>query len=185
MKKRTRLIYISGGIGVLLTLIAVGLFLWQFQFLRYTDKKRGFSIESPTRWKTVKNFGETAVMFKAPLDGPLDIYPENVTVVVQDLSHNPKSLMEFTDKAIEQMEAVFMHNFVLEESTAVATLGGYPAYKIIFTGKGPNQDIMMYMTWAVVDKQTVYQVTYSALPSQFEKYDLTVERMLASFRILR
>lgn len=185
MNRRQKIIYISGGIGVLLILIAVGMFLWQFQFLTFTDKARGFSIEYPAKWKAVKNFGETAVMFKAPLDGPLDVYPENVTVVLQDISQKPKSLMEYTDKAIDQMETVFLDNFVLEESTAVATLGGYPAYKIIFTGKGPDQDIMMYMTWTVIDEHWVYQVSYSALPSQFEKYDLIVERMLASFKILR
>lgn len=185
MKKRTKIIYITGGVGLILIVTIVTLFLLQFKFRRYTDKARGFSIEYPAEWEVMKDYGGAAVVFKSPLDGPLDVFHENVNIIVQDISHDPLTLREYSDRAIYQMEVTFMQNFELEESTAVATLGGYPAYKIIFTGHGPNTELRYYMTWIVLDKVRAYQVNYTALPSQFDKYDPLVERMLLSFKVLR
>lgn len=183
MNKRTKRIYISGAIGLVLIIVVVLLYLFQFQHRTFTDKKNGFSIEYPADWEVLKDHAGAPVQLRSPLDGALDVFYENVTVIVQDISQEPMTLSDYSDKAIWQMEVVFMQNFVLEESTALATLSGHPAYKVIFTGLGPDTEIMYYMTWTVLNKTKVYQVVYTALPSQFEKYYPVVERMLSSFKI--
>ncbi len=130
-------------------------------------------------------YGGTVVVFASPLEGALDYFQENVSVIIQDISRTPQTLQEYSTEAISQMKMVFKDNFVLDESTNVATLGGIPAYKIIFTGKGPDSEYRYYVTWAVVNKVKVYQVTYTAFSSQFDKYFPTAQKMVESFKVLK
>ncbi len=152
------------------------------------DKKKRISIRYPQEWEITEGYHGSTVLIASPLEGPLDFFQENVNVVIQDISAAPHDLKEFTDVAIGQMELVFLHNFILEESSHVATLSGYPAYKVIFTAKGPPEmgiDFRYYMIWTVLDDVTAYQVTYTAMPNNFDKYWAEVEKMVSSFKILK
>lgn len=185
MKRSTKAIGISSVVGIILISGVVFLNYWKKQMRKYRDPAKEVSIKYPADWVVMQGYGGAKVVFASPFDGPLDYFQENVSVVIQDISKAPLNLREYSDKAIEQMQAVFQENFILEESTAIATLSGLPAYKVIFTGKGPETELMYYMTWAVVDKVTAYQVTFTAFPSQFDKYYPTVQKMVESFQILK
>lgn len=183
MKRTTRNWALTALVGVLL--VAVGLYLRYDvnRIVTYTDKDKIFTVNHPAGWKVKRNFRGVRVMFVSPLDGELDTFQENVTVNIQDISTSPMGLQEYSDTAIKQMEVVFMKNFELEESTYVATLGGLPAYRVIFTGKGEDTEIRYYMIWAL-DGNTAYQMTYTGLPSQFDKFYSVADNMMKSFTLL-
>lgn len=185
MKRSTKAIGISSALGIVLISSVVYLNYRQKIMWNYRDPAKEISINYPANWKPMPGYGGAKVVFASPFEGSLDYFQENVSVVIQDISKQPSNLREYSDEAIYQMELVFMHNFILEESTAVATLSGYPAYKIIFTGKGPDTELRYYMTWTVVNKVTAYQITYTAFTSQFDKYFPQVEKMVNSFKILK
>lgn len=185
MKRSTKAIGITSFVGVFLIVSVLYLRYRQQTFRTFIDRASKVSVKFPSDWTIKKGYGGAVVVFASPLDNALDTAYENVSVVVQDISTEPMSLGEYSDVAIKQMEGTFEKNFILEESTAVATLAGQPAYKIIFTGKGPEVELKYYFTWTVIDKVTVYQVVYAAIPSQFDKYYPIVEKMLASFKILK
>lgn len=174
-----------GFIGIVLILSVLYLKYRQNTFRKFIDHDNNVSIEFPANWIIKKDFSGAVVLFLAPAEGPIDVFQENLNIVVQDISLEPMSLTEYSDAAIKQMEGTFDKNFILEESTAVATLAGVPAYKIIFTGKGPDVELKYYITWTVIDKVKAYQVTFAAFPSQFDKYYPTVEKMLSTFKILK
>lgn len=185
MKRSTKAIGISAALGVILISSVAYLNYRQKIMWKYKDPAKEISIKYPANWKPMPGYGGAKVVFASPFDGQLDYFQENVSVVIQDISKHPASLREYSDEAIYQMELVFKHNFILEETTAVATLSGYPAYKLIFTGKGPDTELRYYMTWCVVDEVTAYQITYTAFTSQFDKYYPQVQKMVASFKILK
>ena len=122
-----------------------------------------------------------AVLFYSPQENDLDFFKESVNVVVQDISGNPLNLKEYSQLAIEQMKVVFGDNMVIFES-APTFFADQSGYKLIFVGKGPETDLRYMSVWTIKGL-TAYQVTYTALNSQYERYISKVKKMLKSFRI--
>ncbi len=180
-QKNTLIAAIVGLLGIILILSVVWVVSKEHRFRKYHNKRGGFSISYPATWAYEENKGGAAIIFFSPKENDLDFFKENVNVVVQDISANPMELKEYSELAIKQMELVFADNFVLLDS-GVTFLSGQGAYKIVFLGKGPDTELKYMSAWTIKG-HTAYQVTYTALSSQYDRYLLQVKRMLISFRI--
>lgn len=122
-------------------------------------------------------------MFVSPVDGPLDIFQENVTVNIEENPDKLNNVREYADVAIKQMELVFAENFELVESTAVDRIDGESAYKVIFNGLGPHATLRYYMVWVIKDRM-VFQITYTGIPAQFDLFFNDAESVVRSFRFI-
>jgi len=180
-KRQNLLIGISAGLGTVLILAAA----WQFskgqRFNSFSDEAGQYSIKYPYTWALQKTPGDASVMFFSEQEGELDIFRENVSVVVQDLSGNPQDLNDYSEMAVKQMEAVFKDNLTILDSSPVR-FAKRQGYKFEFIGKGPETEFHYLIYWTI-SGVTAYQVTYTALASQYERYLYKVKKMIKSFRI--
>ncbi|MBN1870262.1 MAG: hypothetical protein JW847_06800 [Candidatus Omnitrophica bacterium] len=181
-RQKLNLIYsVTALLGIVLILGTVLILGKEHRFKKYHDKYGGFSISYPAAWSLEKGKGGTAVIFFSLQENDMDFFKESVNVVVQDISANPLDFKAYTELAIKQMELVFGENFVILES-GPAFVAGRSAYKLIFLGKGPDTELKYMCVWLLKDV-TAYQITYTALSSQYDRYIDKVKKMVNSFRI--
>ncbi len=135
----------------------------------------------PARWAYRENSGGAAVIFFSPKENKLDRFQENVNIVIQDLSDNPKNLKEYTSKAIRQMEVVFKENLIVKESVDIY-FAGQPAHKFVYIGKGPDWEFKNTHIWTIRGLKA-YQFNYIGTSSEFNQYKDKVEKMFKSFKI--
>lgn len=184
MRRRRRQAIIFGviaGTGFTLIFIVGWIYFQKYRFNTYTHPTAGFSIQYPAQWSFSENKDGAAVVFYSPPESDLDVFRENVNIVIQDLSQNPMTLDKYTETAIYQMQAVFEHNLVILESVP-ALVSGLPGHKFVFLGKGPETEMQFMVVWTL-DGLTTYQVTYTALSPHYEKYLGKINRMFRSFKI--
>src|SRR3990167_9494841 len=103
-RRQNLFVSIIAGVGVVLIIGVVWWFSQGFRFSTYADKNGGDSIKYPSDWALEKKAGETAVIFLSAQESELDIFKENVSVVVQDISGNPMDLKKYSELAVKQME---------------------------------------------------------------------------------
>jgi hypothetical protein len=178
LSKRLNKIIIGLSVLVFIFLIV---FLAERAMPFYVDKTNKFSIRYPAVWEKMPNKEGAAVIFLSPLQNKLDIFRENVSVIIQDTSGNVMSFEEYTRTAIMQVKAVFKNTIEITQSEGTY-LAGRPAYKFVYIGKGPETEFKIMHVWTLVGT-TAYQITYSALASQFDQYIDQVNKMVDSFRL--
>ncbi len=175
---------IIAAIGILLILTTF-LYLGKnyFFFKKYTHPSNDFSIRYPSDWSVEENKKGVATILLSPLENDLDLFKENVNIVVQDLSIHPLNLEEYTKLAIKQMKIVFKKNMSILESKPVK-LAGRPAHEFVYLGNmGDGRANIKIMHIWTLDGLTAYQVTYTALEDKYDKYLLKVKEMIRSFKI--
>ena len=64
--------------------------------LTYDSPDHGIRIKYPAEWTKDEQIPNAVVVFFAPMEGPSDIFLDNVNIIVQDLSAQPTTLDEFT-----------------------------------------------------------------------------------------
>ena len=182
-QRKTKNIFIgvAAGVGIILILSGAWVASREYRFKSYKNSEHGFSIKYPAAWSLEENKNGAVVLFYSPQENDLDFFKESVNVVVQDISGNPMDIRGYSQLAIEQMEAVFGENMIIIES-APTFFADRTGYKLIFLGKGPETDLRYMSVWTI-EGLTAYQVTYTSLNSQYERYVSKVKRMLRSFRI--
>ncbi len=183
MSRRSKQNIIAGvvaGVGIMLILSTVWVISREHRFKKYINKEHGFSIKYPALWAYEENKNGAAVIFYSPQENDLDFFQESVNVVVQSIAGSPMNLKDYSQLAIEQMEAVFEENLIIIES-APTYFAGQAGYKFIFLGKGPGLDYQYMSAWTIKDL-VAYQITYTSLASQYKQYISKAKRMLKSFR---
>lgn len=169
------------GVGVLLIGTVAFLYGRDNIFKKFKSEENNFSIKYPPNWEANTNTLGVKVIFFSPLESEFDIFKENVSVVVQDISSDPMSLYKYTKQAIYQTKAVFKGTLV-EKVSESTFLDGRAAHKYVYIGKGGQSDLKIMHVWTVVGTNA-YQVTYTAISSRFDQYLPKVERMIKSFNI--
>lgn len=168
-------------LGITLILGVVWIASKEHRYSKYQDEFGGFAISYPATWSWEENKGGAAVIFFSPKENELDIFQENVNVVVQDISGNPMELRAYSDLAIKQMQLVFEDNFIIVES-GPTFVAGQAGHKLIFIGKGPDTDLKYMSVWLIKDL-TAYQITYTALASNYDRYVGKMKHMVRSFQV--
>ena len=180
-KKQNLSLGIIAGIGIILILSAFWIFSKGHRFKNYHNERTGFSIKYPVDWAQEETGIGNSVIFLSAQENELDIFRENVSVVVQDLSGNPMALKEYSELAIHQMEVVFKENLIILVSEP-AFFGKRKGYKFEFLGKGPDAELHYLIYWTIRG-MTAYQVTYTAISSKYDRYLSKVKKMIRSFHI--
>ena len=184
MRKRRKQSIIATAIalvGIILILSVAWIMSKEHRFKNYYNKPGGFSINYPASWSFQENKGGASVIFFSPQENDLDFFKESVNVVVQDISANPMDLKAYTELAIKQMKLVFEDNFIILDSGMIS-IGGQPGFKMTFLGKGSDTELKYMSAWTL-DGLTAYQITYTAVSSQYDRYIGKMKRMVSSFRI--
>ena len=180
-QRQTLIASITGAIGLILILTAGWFFAKPHWSLGYENGQYGFALKYPASWSLAENKEGPVAIFYSPKESAMDIFPENVNIVVQDISHDPMDLEKYTKTAIAQMQAVFGTNLEIRDSSP-ATIDNRPAHQFVFIGKGPDGNLQYMCRWTLVGT-TAYQITYTALASGYEKHLAQAQRIMNSFRI--
>lgn len=180
-QRQTIISIVTGIIGLTLILTAGWFFTKRYWSISYENGQYGFALKYPASWSFAENQGGAAAIFYSPRENALDIFQENVNIVVQDISQNPMSLEKYTETAITQMQAVFGTNLEILDSSPVF-IDNRPAHRFIFIGKGPGGNLQYQCRWTLAGT-TAYQITYTAIASGYQRHLPQAERIMKSFKI--
>jgi hypothetical protein len=180
-QRQTIIASVTAAIGLALILAVGWFFVKPYWPLGYENTQYGFALKYPAAWSFAENQGGAAAIFYSPKENALDIFKENVNIVVQDISRNPMTLEKYTETAIAQMNAVFGTNLEILVSTQIS-VGKQPGHQFIFIGKGPDGNLRYQCRWTLAGT-TAYQITYTAIASGYERHLAQAERVMNSFRI--
>ena len=182
-RKELNIIYAVVGLisfGIILTVLFFH--FNQNKFNRYEDPQKRFSILYPEDWSVQENSNpEVAVLFSSPKESEMDIFSDNVNIVVQDLRKNPVQIDEYTAIAINQMNVVFGEDVRVLVSEP-ARLSGRSGYNYEFVTNSIGGELRFKIVWTVVGL-TAYQVTFSSQPANFDLYLGKINKMIKSFKI--
>lgn len=167
--------------GILLLAVVTGLYFFGNYRKTYKSPVYHFSIKYPVKWEVTDDFAGAAVVLASPLSSKLDYFRESVNVVVQDLSAQPMSLLEYTKIAVNQMRVVFKSGIEILDS-GPTTVSNLPAHKFVFIGKGPDGDVRYDIIWTIKG-YTAYQITATSLASQYASNAEDLTKILNSFRV--
>lgn len=184
-KKSSVWLFVGGGFGILLILLVIAFSKSDTEFVKYKNDKYGFSMEYPADWDSLPT-EETpglAAQFRSPKQHELDIFPENVSIVIQELPPEMLDLQAYSKAAYEQLEAVMGNHWIVIEK-GQTTFAGLKAYKLIYTGVntegGPNVKLMHIWT---ISGFRAYQFNFGSQLSQWDTFIGTVNRMVKSFKL--
>ena len=180
-QRQTITAIITGAAGLILILVVGWFFAKQYLSLNYESGQYGFALKYPAMWSFAENQGGAAAIFYSPKENALDIFQENVNIVVQDISQNPMDLDKYTETAIAQMQTVFGTNLEILDSSPIF-IDNRPAHQFIFIGKGPDGNLQYQCRWTLAGT-TAYQITYTAIASGYQRHLAEAERIMRSFRI--
>lgn|SRR3989338_1980625 len=184
MQQRKQLTLIYGFvsmIGVLIILTAVWYFNKDARYNKYKDYQDRFAIKYPASWSYGVNENNAEVVFYSPVENDLDYFRENLNIVIQDNSLKNLNIVEYTNLAIKQLEVVFKANLKIIESNDLV-INNREGHRLVFEGYGDNIEYKFLTVW-LLDGAQVYQITYTSLKSNYDKYVGHVEKMVSSFRI--
>jgi hypothetical protein len=147
------------------------------KFVTWESPAYGVKINYPSNWLKIEQGlkGKTVVVFKSPKESPSDMIFESVGI---GLHNAPPNL------TLEQVVQVYInrhrqeyYDFNLIESVPT-TLGRRQAHRIVSDAKGKR-----FMGVVMVEKNKVYQIAYTSIPSKYDSYLPIVQKMLDSFEI--
>lgn len=180
-QRQTLIAIILGAVGLILILTVGWFYLKQYRTISYENSRYGFSLKYPAAWSFSENLAGAAAVFFSPKETALDTFQESVNVVVQDISQHPRTLADYTQTAIMQMQAVFGTNLEILDSSPV-TIDGREGHQFGFLGKGPQGNVQYLCRWTIIGTNA-YQITYTATESGYPKFVKQAERMMKSFKI--
>lgn len=173
-------------IGLWVVFACIAVFIAGFFILRipkfdvYESSQYRLKIKYPQGWTVNDSIGQpgAVVAFLSPKESTLDVFLDNMNIVVQDLSKNPMSLEQYNILAIKQLTGVFS-NLTILESHAI-TWAGHAGHKLVYFAKNPMVDLKVMHVWMIVDNQA-YQFTYTAVASRYKTFEGLANTMVKSF----
>ena len=148
----------------------------------------GLRMLYPSDWSVTEvkstlspNASTSAVaFFKAPVEGPSDVYQENVIINMKGPSPDDLTLRDYTENSLNTFRN--LPNIRLLQSFP-NTLAGLPAHMVVYSENSEGIDIQKMQIWTIVDNDTAYVVTFGAEQTQFSRYLPAVEQMINSIQI--
>ena len=144
----------------------------------FTNDLFGYTIDYPETW-TQGNIG-TIIFFRSPLENAKDVVAENVTVAVEDMSANPMTLDQYTDKFLKVAPGIFPGFRPLEKGEAVIDARG--ARYMVYDTKQFGQELKHKIYYFSVGRR-MFSLTYTAQPEMYDKYLPLAEEIMGSVRV--
>ena len=146
-----------------------------------TIQKPAYSIQCPGNWSvdSSKQFG-SELFFNAPIDSIGDKFRENVSVMVQNIAGKDVSMERFVAVSENQIRAMAPELVILEDTTISTAPVTY--HKMHFTCK-QGQFALEIEQFYFVTATRAYVITFTSEQKKFNQYQVTGEKILASFRL--
>jgi len=172
-------------VGFALVVIGLLAILGPTQFRTFESKKDALRIDYPKLWTVRTDIKDVVVAFVSPQESEIDVFRENVTVIVQDLSSNPQSLKKYAQIAEIQIRAVFRDKIAVEFS-GPTLVAGMTGHRFVYKGVDPAYgDLNIKLEHVFCMKgNKAYQLTYSSIVPKFDRYHRIFQKMVRSFKLM-
>jgi hypothetical protein len=150
-------------------------------FADYHNPKYKIKMIYPEDWTKLELPTDTLVDFLAPLENTKDTFQENLNIVVQEMGVDKKSLYEYSEISIAQINEMFEDSKILQLEEIV--LDGNPAHRLIHTAKYGEYELKWMQIYTIKHKR-VYLITYTAEREKYDAFLDVILEMIDSFRIL-
>lgn len=162
---------------ILVTLFLIASCSFRENWPTYFDNINHFSISYPESWTKEKANGSIA--FLSAKESSNDMFCENVNLMLQDLSQQPLTLEQYTNVTKKQVVDNLGVSAIL--SIKDITLSGQQAKEFIYNMDYQGRKLKMKQYWFVKDN-LAYLFTYTAEPSQFDRYESIATKIVTSFK---
>jgi eukaryotic-like serine/threonine-protein kinase len=158
-------------------------------FKLYENITYGIKIEYPSNW-TIEEEGDEdsdnvidVVSFFAPVRNNSETVTPSLYITIDNPPLNLiENLNEYLRTTINDYND--SQDFqVIESNTNSSTLGGYPAYKLVYTDVDEDNINYKDMEIGTIIGDKVYLVTYDAAEEEYSVYLPTVQKMIDSLKI--
>lgn len=134
------------------------------QFKTYTSRELKFSMKIPEDWMVQKEEG--GLYFLSNPTDEKDQVRENINVLREDLSGDPKTLEEYTEIALSQTKT--MEGFAFIGSQDI-TLDGHPGKTVVYRALVRKTPLTFQQAWTVKD-DAAYVLTLATQEETFPEY---------------
>ncbi len=167
------------GVSILI-ILSTGLSGCASRFLSYQDPVYGIKIQYPKEWTVhEKAEGVGVVAFRSPPKGSMDVFQENLNIVVQDLGGRSIPLMQFNEMAINQLRQMYSNVEILESGPMI--LSGKAGHKVEYIVRAELR-LKILQVWTIKNYKA-YIMTFSADADHYQDYSATAWDMINSFEI--
>ena len=115
--------------------------------------------------------------FEEPqLNDTIDIFQEEVKVTI---SNNDLTLTQFVERNMVNISHIFNPSFGIEANSTI--IAGKQAHKVVYNDKRNELRVMQLWT---IDGDKAYNITYSAMPGEYDSYYLrNIKHMVDTFEL--
>ena len=145
---------------------------------RYEDKEKGYVVRYPAAYEMQGGADASTTIFASPEDGQLDIFRENLAVLVRGYERDV-AVAEARAALKKEMEA---QGAKQTESDDRATLAGRDAHRYVWSMRLGGFDLILVQLVTSV-KERVYVVTYTFEKGSEHRHRATADAMVRAFEI--
>jgi hypothetical protein len=144
--------------------------------------KDDYSILHPQDWTvdTSKTMGSSFILF-APVEGPNDVFKENVNLLIQDFKGKNITLTQYVQYSEEQIRKMIKHSNVLESKRIKAPEGEY--HSISFTGEQGNHKLRFEQRYYLRNNKS-YVLTFTYEQIKIADYQRIGDLIFSSFKFV-
>ncbi len=150
----------------------------------------GFSMEYPNFWTKSADNAEGLVVFLTPAEGYSDDYNESVSVRRFKLDiEGENAYNDYVNGYVADLEKTLKNYKLVSERET--TLGGLPAYQIVYESTSGDQSEsksntaeLRFMQIFVQKEEHIYVVSYMAEFSSYSYFLTYAEKMISTFKFL-
>ena len=164
----------------------VALIVWLFprqnpDLVSYKNNEYQLNLKYPKNWQA-KDVGNknpilgTEVVKFLPRENDGDTL--HLTLNIEEISSEPSTIEEFRDRAIEQIRKYSQYRIIEKGQT---TLGGEPAYYIVFAGDSGQENLKKRQVFAQKSDGEFYVLTYTAEADKYDEFFNDAQAIIKSF----
>lgn len=152
-------------------------------FMTFTHNNDGFSIDYPVAWEMDTSSVLVPVAFYSPFSSDADFFQDNVNVTTEDTTpYGEISLNDYAAAGLENIQLSLPEYTLVEQGARTFGQGNYEGAYLLGEYVAPDITLNIYSLFTVVEG-TAYVITYSYNPEEEELYQVTVDMMMASFKV--
>ena len=146
----------------------------------FTDNAAGFQMQVPQGWtraqpSPVAGQPPIAVIVYLPTGNQSEL------LYVNNVSAQGATFDNVTSSNLEKTQSLVNSNQITMQESGLTSVDGQNAYKLVYTINSSGLQCMQVWT---VNNDTVYNLTYNALPQHYTQYLSTVQNMVNSFKFI-
>ena len=141
-------------------LVGGGVWLWvtQNQFTSISNNAYGIQMMYPKSWQATKDYEKTVFTFLSPPESSMDVFRENVNVVIQKVPNAQVNLEQYADLAAKQLTVVLKNTQLLKNEPV--RVGKMEARRLLIEAKQPDQ--LMIEVTMLLENQRAIIITYTS-----------------------